>query len=211
MGSPFRERSSGSEKATLCYNWIMKKIIILEGIATSGKTSVKNELEKMLERKAINYAFIDEEETLMPLLHNSDPVVANDHIVQVLNKYLSSDKDVLIFDRLYLTHIWRTKADIGSFTESASLLLQNNAYICFLKIPNNKLKERISLAQSHRDAKWNSYVNTKGTTQDEIVAYYSNQQEELLELLKNVSVSYTIFDTGDMNFQRIAREIDLLI
>jgi hypothetical protein len=189
----------------------MKKIIMLEGIATSGKTSVKNELENILKERALNYAFIDEEETLIPLLHNSDAARANNHIVQVLNKYLSLDKNVLIFDRLYLTHIWRTKADIESFTESTSLLFQNNAYICFLKIPNNKLKERISLAQSHRDEGWNNYVSTKGKTQDEIVAYYSNQQDELLELLKNVSVPNAIFNTEDMDFQRLAREIDLLI
>ncbi len=116
---------------------------MLEGIATSGKTSVKNELEKILTRRGLDYTFIGEEETLMPLLQNTDPVTANDHITGLLNRYLSSSKGILIFDRLYLTHIWRTRAHIEDFTESASLLLENSAQICFLEIPNNKLEERI--------------------------------------------------------------------
>jgi thymidylate kinase len=186
-------------------------IVILEGIAASGKTSVKNELEKILIQKGLNYAFVDEEETLMPLLHNTNSAVANDHIVNLLNKYLSLNKNILIFDRLYLTHIWRTGVSIESFIESTSLLLQNKTQICFLEIPNSKIRERITLAQSHRDERWNTYVNTKGNTQNEIVAYYANQQDELLELLKNVPVPHTNFDTGDMDFQKIAEKIKMLI
>jgi hypothetical protein len=80
-----------------------------------------------------------------------------------------------------------------------------------LEIPNNKLGERISLAQSHRDENWNSYVNTKGNTQQEILDYYSNQQKELLKLLKIIPVPNVVFDTSDINFQRIAQEINSLI
>jgi thymidylate kinase len=160
------------------------KIIILEGIATSGKTSVKNELLEILKQRSLSYDFVDEEETLMPLLDNTDPLIASNHITNILNKYLSLNKDTLIFDRLYLTHIWRTGANIESFKESTSLLLANNALICFLEIPKTKIEERISLAQSRRDERWNSYVNTKGNTQEEIIEYYSNQQKELLESFK---------------------------
>jgi thymidylate kinase len=189
----------------------MKKIIILEGIATSGKTSVKNELEKILTQRGFTFTFIEEEETLMPVLQNTDPVIANNHIVGLLNKYLPLNKDVLIFDRLYLTHIWRTGSYIEVFTESTSLLSANNVLICFLEIPNNKIEERISLAQSHRDERWNNYINTKGKTHDEIIAYYSNQQVELLKLLKMIPTSNRIFDTGDMDFQNIAENINMLI
>jgi thymidylate kinase len=185
----------------------MKHIIILEGIATSGKTSVKNELEKILVQRGLSFTFIGEEETLMPLLHNTDAKIANDHIVNLSNKYLVLDTDVLIFDRLYLTHMWRTGSHEEDFSESASLLLQHSAQICFLEIPSNKLEERITFAQSHRDEKWNAYVSTKGKTQQEILAYYAGQQKELLELLKRVSIPHTIFDTGDMDFGNIAGKI----
>lgn len=187
----------------------MTHIIILEGIATSGKTSVKNELEKILAQRGVSFTFIGEEETLMPLLHNADAHIANDHVVKLLNKYLALNTDVLIFDRLYLTHMWRTGASPSDFMESAALLSQHAAQICFLEIPDSKLQERITLAQSHRDEAWNAYVSTKGKIEQEILAYYAGQQKELLELLQRVSIPHTIFDTGDMDFRRVAGEVGL--
>lgn len=185
----------------------MKHIIILEGIATSGKTSVKNELEKILAQRGVSFTFIGEEETLMPLLHNTDVHIANNHVVKLLNKYLTLNTDVLIFDRLYLTHMWRTRASLSDFMESTALLSQHATQICFLEIPGRKLEERIALARSHRDEAWNAYVSTKGKTQREILAYYAGQQKELLELLQRVSIPHTIFDTGDMDFRRVAGEV----
>ena len=188
------------------------KVIILEGIATSGKTSVKNELEKILKKRGVNFTFVGEEETLMPILNNTDSKINCDYLKSILKKYFSNPtSDVIIFDRLYLSLIWRSKGNIKDFDECAELLKDKNAIICFMKIPEEKISERIKLAISHRDEKWIKYVKTKGDTTEKIISYYSNQQKQLLELLKNIPIPYQIFDTTDMDFQSIAQKISLLI
>ena len=187
------------------------KIIILEGIATSGKTSVKNELTKILDIRGFEHLFVDEDETLMPVLNNKDPEVSARYLESVLTKYLAHPKSVIIFDRFYLSHIWRTGGDLAKFETCTNLLLREKAKICFLEIPGDKIPERIQLAVSHRDQQWNDYVKTRGNTQGEVNNYYLKQQESLLNLLKIIAVPHHIFDTGDMDFVRVAEKINSLI
>lgn len=187
------------------------KIIILEGITTSGKTTVRKELEKLLDRKSIKYLFVDEGETLMPILNNKDPKISENHILSILRKTISSNIDLVIFDRLYLTHLWRTDSTPDIFKESENILLQNDTIICFLQIPEELISERIKLAMSHRDKEWNGYARSKGETFDDVVDYYKNQQKDLIKILKNISIKNQVFNTKDMDFQNIAQKINLLI
>lgn len=46
------------------------KIIILEGIATSGKTSIIKYLSKFFVQNNYKFTIISEDKTLMPILHN---------------------------------------------------------------------------------------------------------------------------------------------
>jgi hypothetical protein len=183
------------------------KIIILEGITTSGKTSVRNELENIFKSRNLDYLFIDENETLMPILHNTDLKVSVDYLNNIIDKYISLNKQVLIFDRLYLTHIWRVKSGLIPFQESANKLITHNTTICFLKIPETKIPDRIKVAISHREESWIKYVKSKGNTEKDIFDYYTNQQKDLLYLLDSVSINHRVFDTGDMDFKRITQEI----
>ena len=48
------------------------KIIILEGIATSGKTTIKNNLVNAFIKKGVSFSSIEEEETLMSIRDNQD-------------------------------------------------------------------------------------------------------------------------------------------
>jgi thymidylate kinase len=187
------------------------KIIILEGIATSGKTSVRKELEILFNKKSIKYVFVDEEETLMPVLNNKYSEIAEKHILSVLQKSLSLEVDLIIFDRLYLTHLWRTNSSPEIFKESENILINNNTVICFLQIPEEVISERIKLALSHRDDKWGEYVQGKGQTFEDVVSYYRNQQKDLLKILNNIKIKNHIFSTQDMNFEKIAQEIELLV
>lgn len=183
------------------------KIVILEGIATSGKTSVRKEFEKILETKSLKYLFVDESETLMPILHNFDPKISSDYITNILDKYLNLDTDVLIFDRLYLTHLWKTGSDMDMFEGFVEKLKKHKALLCYLEIPEEKIQERIQGAMSHRDEKWAEYVREKGESMLEITDYYTNQQKELLNLLTQISIPYQVFDTADLNFKGIAETI----
>lgn len=187
----------------------MSKIIILEGIATSGKTSVKDELERILTQQGVSFQFVGEEETLMPLLNNRDSKVSSQYLINIVNKYLEVQKDIIVFDRLYLTHVWRCGGDVPAFKEVEKLLLENKTTLIFLEIPEDKVSQRIETALSHRDEKWVTYAKTKGETVGDIVSYYKHQQSDLLEILNTISTQNKVFNTGAMDFKVIAQKIAL--
>jgi thymidylate kinase len=182
------------------------KIIILEGIATSGKTTVKNLLISKFEKSGTNFAIIDENETLMPILENTDKKISLKLLTGILNKYFAVEKDVLIFDRLYFTHIFRTASSIKDFAKIENLLSRHNALLVLLIIEEQKISERIKNAMLHRDQKWTNFVREKGNDLD-IEKYYIQQQQFLLELLNQSKLSHIIENSTNGNFEEIAENI----
>ncbi len=181
------------------------KIIILEGIATSGKTSVKNKIAEALDEKKVNFSIIEEDKTLMPILHNTDKQTSINLLKTVIGNALKEEKEFIIFDRLFFTHIFRTKSSIKDFKEIESLV-KNQSFLAFLEINHAKIPERIMYARQNRDKSWNAYVSKKGSD-EEIYQYYINQQIFLLNLLKHTSLKYKIYDTTDMDFKNVAKMI----
>ncbi len=181
------------------------KIIILEGIATSGKTSVKNKLVNLFISKGNSFSVVEEDETLIPILANKDPQISLDFLKKVIATTLKSKKDFLVFDRLFFTHIYRTHSNIDFFRELEDIL-RPNSFLVFLKIDESKIPERIEKARSLRDQKWNEYVSKKGSDA-EIYQYYIEQQKKLLALLQKTTLRYKTYDTTAMNFENIAENI----
>lgn len=184
---------------------IYMKIIILEGIATSGKTSVKNKLAEAFTEKGINFSIIEEDETLMPILNNTDKQTSINLLKNVINKTLKEKKDFIIFDRLFFTHIFKTNSSINDFREIENII-KDQSLLVFLKIAESKIPERITHARKHREKSWDEYVSKKGND-EEIYQYYLNQQRLLLELLKETSLKYKMYDTTNLDFPSIAKDI----
>ena len=182
-------------------------ILILEGIATSGKTAVKNELEKALKEEGLKSSVVGEEETLMPILDNTKKNVSVDHLKKIIRAALRSakKKDVLIFDRLFFTHVFRTQSDIKDF-EEIEKIFKGDVLLVFLKINENKISQRISSAMKHRPKKWGDYVKKKGTMV-EIFQYYKHQQRLLLDLLKKTSIPHRVYNSTNMDFKGIKNKI----
>lgn len=185
------------------------KIIILEGIATSGKTSIKNKLAEILTEKGINFSIIEETVTLMPVLNNTDKQISIDLLKNIINKALKEKNDFVIFDRLFFTHIFKTNSSIEDFREIENMLC-NKSLLAFLKIDESKIPERIASARKHREESWNEYVSKKGSD-EEVYQYYINQQKNLLNLLKETSLKYKLYDTTNMDFTSIAKDILLFL
>src|SRR3989344_1564069 len=181
------------------------KIIILEGIATSGKSSVKNELVKILSSRGLDFLIIGEDETLMPILENTDKHTSLSLLQEVIGKVLNEKKDFIIFDRLFFTHIFRTHSVMEDYRMIEKMLM-DEALLVFLKIDEAIIPERIANAQKHREKSWGEYVQKKGTT-DEINQYYINQQRTLLKLLEQTQLPYKIYDTTNMEFDSIAEDV----
>lgn len=180
-------------------------IIILEGIATSGKTSVVKELIKGLNKQKAGFSVIDEQKTLMALLDNINKRKSIEFLKQIVVRAISKKKDFIIFDRLFLTHVFRTKSAIADYSEIENLI-KNNAILIFLKIDETKIPERINYARKHRNKEWNDYVDKKGS-EDQINNYYIGQQRLLLELMENSTLNCKAYNTSNMDFDYIAKDI----
>ena len=88
------------------------KLIIFEGIASSGKTT----LERMLVDRLPNSKIVTEGDTLMPLIENRDPAVAIDHLRKLLVEFQKETAEYLIIDRFHLTHAFRAHTSLKEFS-----------------------------------------------------------------------------------------------
>ena len=181
------------------------KILILEGTATSGKTTLINKLETHLKKKHLTYSIIKEEETLRPIIYNTSKKISLNFLKKVIKKGLNQKKDILIFDRLYFTHIVRTNSKIKDFKEIENLF-KTNTLLIFLKMNQNKIKERIYKEMKKRGKKWLTYIRKKGSDKD-IVDYYIDQQKKLLNLLKKSSIKHITYNTSKLTTHDIMRKI----
>ena len=184
------------------------KLVIIEGIATSGKTSVIKELEKILKKEKIDYTTIKEKETLLPIFKDRSKKTNLNFISKLLKKYLKlRNKRIIIFDRLYLTHIYRTKSNIKDFESIGILLKRNNVTIVLLTIKEEKIKERILGASKHREKTWwKDILNERGDEKD-IEEYYIKQQRKFLDFVSSINIPVIILDTTDSNFKKTAQQI----
>jgi thymidylate kinase len=181
------------------------KIVILEGIATSGKTSVIEEISKVLKKRKAVFLVISETETLLPLLDNTDKCKSIDFLKNIVKDSIGGKNDIIIFDRLFFTHIFRTNSTVKDFSEIEKLI-EENATLVLLKIDETKIPERIKYARKHRDEGWNKHIGKKGS-EEETNNYYIAQQRLLLRLIENSSLDRKIYDTSNLDFSRIANDI----
>lgn len=182
------------------------QIIILEGIASSGKTTIKNHLLSEFGKRKLGYKVIDEKKTLMPILKNTAKTLSLKFLSNLLKKELNQDTAILIFDRLFFTHIFRTASKLPDFKHIENILLKYDTLLVLLIIQEEKIAERIFRAMQHRGKKWKTFVKEKGNDK-EIIEYYKKQQQFLLKLTKQSSIPHITEDSTDMDFERIKKTI----
>jgi thymidylate kinase len=183
-----------------------KKIIILEGIATSGKTTLKDKLVSYFTENNHKVSVIGEDETLMPILHSTEKSVAIELLSKVIKKVVSDDSEVIIFDRLYFTHLFRTHSNTQDFSDIINLLSECNVLIVLLTVEKTSIGNRIFQTMKLRGSGWTEYVKKKGTD-EEIIDYYVNQQEKLIELVQESQLQTLTFDTTHGDYDEIKNKI----
>lgn len=180
--------------------------IILEGIATSGKSTVVKMLTSAVS-EGQTVRVVPETETVMPILDNTDKDVAMSHIKSVLEATYKTPHDLVIFDRLYLTHIFRVHGSIKDFLEIEQVLAPHDPVTIFLEVDEGSIAERVELASQHRDPEWKQYIATKGETFSDIAGYYIRQQRNQKELLKGSKIPYKTYNTSSHNYAVIVQDI----
>lgn len=191
----------------------MKKILIVEGIATSGKSSLIKELIDLLGENKIRV--YSESETHIPIREDTEKL----HIKffrSLLKDAYESELGIIIFDRLHFTAAFRAKANINQYTEIEDLLLEHNTLVAYLKIEESAIKERVefysknprvALSTEHDGESWGEHIKTRGQSFNEIAAYYIGQQRSQLERLKYSKLKNLIFDATNNDYKAIASQI----
>lgn len=179
----------------------MKNLIILEGIASTGKTTI----EKLLVERLKDSLIVSENETLMPLIDNKDVKVALVHLKKILDEVASLETSTIILDRFHLTHAFRTNTNMNAFEEVEKSLLDNsNPIIVLLTIGEGVVQSRIIESQKIRGVRW---AKGKQGSLEEKVAYYTDQQQKLKQLIIESRLPVLQLDTTEKEWGEYAETI----
>ena len=181
----------------------MKKyLIILEGIATSGKTTLLKNLEHILS-SSYKVKVFTEDETLMMIVESRRFEVANTLMHDLLTKFRTAPVDIILTDRYHFTHIFRTRENLSSISELEDTLIESfSPHVFLLTIQEEKISERVQDARNRRD-KW---LGKEGTIEKK-TKYYIDQQQKMRELARQSKIPVTEIDTTNMNWIEITDKI----
>lgn len=180
------------------------KILILEGIATSGKSTIADVIKEQLADLSVRV--VAEEETHIPIKEATGGL--HETFFEKLLKRLVDEKpELIIFDRLYLTQAFRAGAPISDYADLENLLSKYDTVTAFLKVNDQAIAERVTRAAVHRDPSWGEYIKTKGKTTSEIADYYISQQQNQIDLLKTSRLPHMVCDTTNHDYEDIAQQI----
>jgi thymidylate kinase len=180
------------------------KILILEGIATSGKSTIISLLSKRFNEKDIKIA--GEQQTHEPIMKQTKDLHTQFY-ADLIDKMVATTSKLVVFDRLYLTQAFRAGVSLAEYRSIEAKLAKQSALTVFLRVDEGMIANRVAKAAEHREADWGDYIKTKGKDINEIANYYIQQQQSLIELLKTSSLPYLICDTTSYQYETIAGQI----
>ena len=182
------------------------RTIILEGIATSGKTSIERHLIELLEANEVSHLLVEEDKTLMPVLYNHDVSASLELLTESIAAAYAERRDVYIFDRLHLTHAFRTTSEVEKFKGIEDTLRAHNPVIIFLTIEESLIPERVRWALANRDADWVRHARQR-ESDEAIFAHYREQQADLKRLVEASTLPHATIDTSNLDFRGVARQV----
>lgn len=180
------------------------KILIVEGMATSGKSSLINRITELMSASQVQ--LFSESETHIPIMDKPHDLHI-DFFKSLLTSATQKNRELTIFDRFHITQAFRANADIAQYSDIENLLSEHESRVVYLKVDEFAIADRVKLATEHRDKKWGEYVSTKGSNFSEIADYYINQQNSQLRLLAQSKLHSSVFNTTDHNYEAIAKTI----
>lgn len=179
-------------------------VIIFEGIARSGKSTLIRLIQEHFE-KSLKTVVFTEEQTHEPIMKDTSD--ANVSFFRLLLTKIDKNSDVVIFDRLYLTQAFRSGNTLNVYAQLEEELLTYSPTTVFLKVDEPAIANRVVKASEHRRTSWGDYIKTKGKTPDEIANYYIEQQRSQIGLLNQSRVPYMILNTTNHEYNKLAEKI----
>lgn len=184
------------------------KIIILEGVTTTGKTTVFNNLKRFSEENNLNWIFVPEKETIIPIIDSENQENNNRHFLKLFKKYSNKKAEVYVFDRLHFSSIFKTGASIKDLRVVEDKLSEFDNHIFMMYLPKKQLKDRIIKSMNYRNISWSKYLLKKvGGRKEDVAKFYINRQEKVLKILKKSNLNIRAINTTNQNFVKATREI----
>ena len=182
------------------------KLINFEGIATTGKSTVETELEKICEREGYSFKLYHEDDTVIPLMGEKTVSSSVAHLKKIIEQIKMDTTDVVVLDRFFLTHLKRTKGGLDEYAHFLEQFTALHPTIIFLHIAEGAIKPRLEDAVARRHQRFADFINERGGV-DTNVTKYIEEQRYLLNLLPTIGIPFTTFETSDMQFTKIAQDI----
>lgn len=181
------------------------KILIFEGIATSGKSTI---IERIVDSAGgeMKVVVALEGQTHEPIMAERSELNIS-FFSDLINKLTLKNPDLLMFDRLYITQAYRARSDLAHYSSLEDALLPSSPHTIILKVDETAIAERIKSTSERREGEWLKYLKTKGNSFEEIAQDYIEQQRSILLLVKQSKIPYTVFDTTDHNYDEIAGRV----
>lgn len=107
------------------------QILILEGIATSGKSTITRIIQEQLTGRSVRVA--TEEETHIPIMKQAREL----HIAffeDLITRLANEKPELIIFDRLYLTQAFRAGVSLREYADIEALLTNYHTITVFLTV-----------------------------------------------------------------------------
>lgn len=180
---------------------VVKRLIIFEGIASSGKTTLEHMLHEWMKGSTI----ISEARTLMPIVENKESRRAIAHLSMVLDDVDRQSGDACIVDRFHFTHAFRTGSPLSTFHAIEERIAKCfTPLVVFLRMNDAAVPDRIKETMKFRGSSWSK---GKQGTDEEKTVYYRNQQTVLKGLMEQSILPVTEIDTSNKDWPRCLTEI----
>lgn len=185
----------------------MNKAVIFEGISSSGKTSVSMNLCRFCDERHIDYSFVKEAQTIMPMIDNEDPAEAVRFLAELLEQELSTDKPLHIFDRLHVSHGFKTGNTIAPFSQIESELKRVNALLVVIRVAEEEIESRIREAIKYKDPKWGEYMIRKHGSIEAIGAFLAERQRNIEKMAQESQLDKLVLTINEYDYVRPTRRI----
>ena len=184
--------------------------MIVEGIPTSGKSSVIKEISELIGKDRVRT--YGEPETHVPIMDKPEGLHI-EFFKSLLKNAAKSNAELAVFDRFHFTQAHRAKSGIDKYSEIEDLLAKQEVLVVYLQVDDSAIAGRIRVAAEHRDKErvenfqWDEYFKTKGKTYDDTAQHYAAQQRNQMELLKQSRLKSRIFNATHHEYDAIANQV----
>lgn len=198
---------------------------IIDGIAGTGKTSALNVyLKNAPEKDHLSNIILSEHQTLRVLEYEKDKStqtsqnLLNTHVTYLENlkhhldksDWLKRDRNAqkvsFILERFHFSHIYHfDHVDWQDVEEIDNRLKRLNTKLYLFTIKPSDIKSRI--IDDYKKSGWGDYLKTLGSSEDEIIDYFTKKQDLMLKLADKTKLEVIIVNTSKLSPNQAANKL----